>query len=552
MPLTPQQLADFQRLRQSYAPVVEAQRRKQKAYENLEKMHGLPPVKPQPKADGGSANLDQFLEGSHTPMRLYHGTTATEGGKRQEAVRRLKPSKEGAFGPGVYMTPDTEYANEYTGAPNKTGGNMLPLHAKTMNPLVVDMVGPGDPNVMALMAMGVSKDKAYDIIEKAYEKQGGPGKHVYSRAKALGHDAMIIKRNGKIQEVVHFNPKMIKSATGNRGTYDTTKDDLSMAKGGLAKFLKDSKVKSRVYHGTESKDDYDDDSNGNDAIKSFAGRATWVAEEPYTAHGYSGKSGYVMPLHIKIKKPLTINHVDANDKADHIYDLAKNLGVDVDHLKSIADPESVWEVINHPYFIDAASKAGFDGLSINEGGRKTHAVFNPGNIKSATGNSGAYDTNNPDITKAKGGVAHMAVGGADWKPHPENDLLQPIGSSKMVGDEKLVADDGAFKAGLSMFPSSKKSYRYVYHGEDQTPIGAMQIATQGPRSKKAVIQNLYVAEANRRQGIASKLLDRARKDFDVKHSDDLTTAGRAFAKAKKAHGGRVTHAHHLEIEERPL
>jgi len=80
----------------------------------------------------------------------------------------------------------------------------------------------------------------------------------------------------------------------------------------------------------------------------------------------------------------------------------------------------------------------------------------------------------------------------------------------------------------------------------------MQIATQGPRSKKAVIQNLYVAEANRRQGIASKLLDRARKDFDVKHSTDLTAAGRAFAKAKKARGGRVTHAHHLEIEERPL
>jgi len=266
VPLTPQQMADFQRLRQSYAPVVEAQRRKQQAQANLEKMHGLPPVKPQPKADGGSAKLAQFLEGSHTPMRLYHGTTATEGGKRQEAVRRLKPSKEGAFGPGVYMTPDTEYATGYTGIPamsqikrdmagdsdyaragatkmlnrmnkgevesHEVGGNMLPLHARILNPLVVDMVGPGDPNVMALMTMGVSKDKAYDIVEKAYEKQGGPGKHVYTRAKALGHDAMIIKRNGKIQEVIHYNPKMIKSATGNRGTYDTTKDDLSMAKGG--------------------------------------------------------------------------------------------------------------------------------------------------------------------------------------------------------------------------------------------------------------------------------------------------------------------------------
>jgi hypothetical protein len=259
-------MADFQRLRQSYAPVVEAQRRKQQAQANLEKMHGLPPVKPQPKADGGSAKLDQFLEGSHTPMRLYHGTTATEGGKRQEAIRRLKPSKEGAFGPGVYMTPDTEYATGYTGIPamsqikrdmagdsdyaragatkmlnrinkgevesHEVGGNMLPLHARILNPLVVDMVGPGDPNVMALMTMGVSKDKAYDIVEKAYEKQGGPGKHVYTRAKALGHDAMIIKRNGKIQEVIHYNPKMIKSAIGNRGTYDTTKDDLSMAKGG--------------------------------------------------------------------------------------------------------------------------------------------------------------------------------------------------------------------------------------------------------------------------------------------------------------------------------
>ena len=268
MPLTPQQMADFQRLRQSYAPVVEAQRRKQQAQANLEKMHGLPPVKPQPKAGGGSAdaNLAQFLEGSHTPMRLYHGTTATEGGKRQEAIRRLKPSKEGAFGPGVYMTPDTEYASGYTGVPamsqiqrdvtsdsdyaragatkmlnrmnkgevesHEVGGNMLPLHARILNPLVVDMVGPGDPNVMALMTMGVTKDKAYDIVEKAYEKQGGPGKHVYTRAKALGHDAMIIKRNGKIQEVIHYNPKMIKSAIGNRGTYDTTKDDLNMAKGG--------------------------------------------------------------------------------------------------------------------------------------------------------------------------------------------------------------------------------------------------------------------------------------------------------------------------------
>lgn len=138
----------------------------------------------------------------------------------------------------------------------------------------------------------------------------------------------------------------------------------------------------------------------------------------------------------------------------------------------------------------------------------------------------------------------MADGGLtwkspDWKPHPENDLLQPIGASRMVGDEKLMSQDDTFSHGLSQFPSSKKSYRYLYHDEDKKPIGSMQIQTSGPRSKKAVIQNLYVAEDNRREGIASKLLKRARQDFDVKHSTDLTTAGKAFAKAVKAEGGIV-------------
>jgi predicted GNAT family acetyltransferase len=150
----------------------------------------------------------------------------------------------------------------------------------------------------------------------------------------------------------------------------------------------------------------------------------------------------------------------------------------------------------------------------------------------------------PEEFMAEEHVNHMADGGSvsTWRnsePHPENDLLQPIGASKMVGDEKLLSQDNTFSHGLSEFTSSRKSYRYLYHGEDNNPIGSMQIQTSGPRSKKAVIQNLYVSENNRRQGIASKLLKRARQDFDVKHSTDLTSAGRAFAAVVKAAGGAV-------------
>lgn len=68
MPLTPQQMADFQRLRQSYAPVLEAQRRKQQAQANLEKMHGLPSVKPQPKAKGGKVTHAHHLEIEERPL----------------------------------------------------------------------------------------------------------------------------------------------------------------------------------------------------------------------------------------------------------------------------------------------------------------------------------------------------------------------------------------------------------------------------------------------------------------------------------------------------
>lgn len=122
----------------------------------------------------------------------------------------------------------------------------------------------------------------------------------------------------------------------------------------------------------------------------------------------------------------------------------------------------------------------------------------------------------------------------------ENDLLQPIGQSKMVGDEDMLFDDGLYKAGVSSHAwNNKKSIRYLHHDEDGNPIGALQIMTHGPRTKKATIQNVYVAEDHRRKNIAANLLKRARRDFDVKHSQDLTDQGRAFAKATKAYGGSI-------------
>ena len=208
-------------------------------------------------AEGGAVdNKAKFLEGSHTQQRLYHGTTATEGGKKQEAIRNLKPSKEGALGSGVYLTPDPAFASTYADTSNlsrsdagmdeQSGQNVLPVHARIMNPLVIHSKRGEDPMRVALVKLGVHPDKAAKMVEKAYEQEGYIGKQVQTRAQAAGHDALMQYRDGELTEVVHYNPRMIKSATGNRGTYDTSSPELSKAEGGSIKPVVRGIIKERV------------------------------------------------------------------------------------------------------------------------------------------------------------------------------------------------------------------------------------------------------------------------------------------------------------------
>lgn len=188
------------------------------------------------------ANLQKFLAQSKVQQRLYHGTTATEGGKGQEAIRRLKPSKEGALGSGVYMTPKADFAGSYAGySPSgvhqtdsgvpSTGGNVLPVHAQIRNPLIIDG-SHGDPMIEALVKLGMDEASASKMVEKAYEDKGYIGKQVQTRAQAAGYDGLMQYRDGDLSEVVSYNPNAVKSATGNEGTYDIYNPDLSKADGG--------------------------------------------------------------------------------------------------------------------------------------------------------------------------------------------------------------------------------------------------------------------------------------------------------------------------------
>ena len=188
------------------------------------------------------ANLAKFLEPSAVQMRLYHGTPATEGGKGKEAIRRIKPSKEGALGSGAYLTPDPRYASGYA---NEGDANVLPVYAQIKNPLKIEGTH-GDPMIEALIKLGMDEDQAARMVEKAYEDRGYIGKQVQNRAQSAGYDGLVQYRDGSPSEVVVYNPNAIKSAIGNQGTYDVSHPDLSKAEGGdvtIEEFLKRMKAK---------------------------------------------------------------------------------------------------------------------------------------------------------------------------------------------------------------------------------------------------------------------------------------------------------------------
>jgi hypothetical protein len=187
------------------------------------------------------ANLKRMLAESQISERLYHGTTATEGGKGQEAIRTLRPSREGSLGSGVYLSPDPKFASTYA---EQEGGNVLPVYAQIRRPLVLRGVGAGgrdkDPMVEALELLGIDPARAARMVERAYETKGYVGKQVENRARAAGYDGIsLYDRDGNLSEVVVYNPSAIKSATGNRGAFDTSHPDLSKARGGATRRYKE-------------------------------------------------------------------------------------------------------------------------------------------------------------------------------------------------------------------------------------------------------------------------------------------------------------------------
>jgi hypothetical protein len=155
---------------------------------------------------GDSVAIDE----NGNPIVFYHGT--------DQDITQFKPSKEGALGKGIYVTPNAEYASNYAaedvfGEKRGTGGNVIPMFIKITDPLVITYEYGNDPAIQALEKLGIGFEKARDMMEKASELKGGPTNEIMSRAKKAGHDGIFyLNEDGTIREALVFEPNQVKSA----------------------------------------------------------------------------------------------------------------------------------------------------------------------------------------------------------------------------------------------------------------------------------------------------------------------------------------------------
>lgn len=177
---------------------------------------------------------------SGKPMRLYHMTPGD--------FSEFSASPENRSGPVVFLSPYADFqpashqSSEITARGKfskdfKEGANVMPVYADVRSPLVLDhprkireaaaKYQGGDrnfPRIVTPEAKAAMEADGYDAIVF-----GGDNPIPYGQS---ARDARLGYQEGREEEIIIFDPRKIKSATSNRGTYDTSDPDITKALGG--------------------------------------------------------------------------------------------------------------------------------------------------------------------------------------------------------------------------------------------------------------------------------------------------------------------------------
>lgn len=231
--------------------------------------------------------LALFMKDSQAKQRMYHGTG------NLEELTSFDPKMTGKgndqLGSGFYFTTHPEEASGYTDSitPNvkegtqKLGGNNSPgvvaAHLAIKKPIKIGPKGNSlndakinlsheqvkqiighapklfDPNESPISnhhdtSNGVTPKMIHDVSKLYMGNQlhslendmfpKSPTDYRHALHKVTGHDGVVKDFGDGRKHYVAWFPEQIKSAIGNRGTYDATNPDITMYKGGSVKSSK--------------------------------------------------------------------------------------------------------------------------------------------------------------------------------------------------------------------------------------------------------------------------------------------------------------------------
>jgi hypothetical protein len=144
----------------------------------------------------------KVMDAEGKPLVVYHGTSRSfDTFDRKAGLRFTSNKKAGIDTLGSWFTKSADTARELY------GNFIVPTYLSIKKPISVD------------------GDTAFKAIKVAMERAGGPEQY-RERMKAMGYDGIVLRDVNldgiKQTAYIAFEPEQIKSAIGNRGTFDPT------------------------------------------------------------------------------------------------------------------------------------------------------------------------------------------------------------------------------------------------------------------------------------------------------------------------------------------
>ena len=152
----------------------------------------------------------KVVDGAGRPLVVYHGTRSSK------TFEVFRGSRRGWYGSGMYFTPDRDFAEGYAKDFDGNVGHLVSVYLRMERPYRYESRNFENKEFVRSL---LSPRSSAAVLSRSDRESVGPGDSIRKALVARGYDG-IIANNPDGTEYIVFEPTQIKSATGNRGTFD--------------------------------------------------------------------------------------------------------------------------------------------------------------------------------------------------------------------------------------------------------------------------------------------------------------------------------------------